>query len=126
MKPIRQIFLFVVTALLILPATGLSQRGRMTVEERLKTLTEQLSLKPAQADSIKFILVSGDSARMKLFAEHRDDRSAMREAMQKLNEEQDKKIEALLTEEQNAKYLKIIEERKNRGPRPENRDSDKH
>lgn len=123
----RWMFLMFVCALIVLHATGFAQRGRMTVEERLKMITEQLTLTPAQAESVKVVYLAGDTMRTKLFAEHQDDRSAMREAMQKLNETQDKKIEAFLTDEQKAKYLKLIEERQKRfTPRPEPRDQGKH
>ena len=107
--------------------TALAQRQRMTVEERIKTLSEQLELKPAQAESIKVLYVIGDSLRAKLFAEHQDDRGAVRDSMKKLNDEQDKKIEALLTEDQKTKYHKLIEERQKRFmPRREPRDQDNH
>jgi hypothetical protein len=122
-----RIFLFVVCFFTVFHSTGFSQRGRMSVEERLKMLTDQLTLTPAQAESVKVIYIAGDSVRTKLFAEHQDDRSAVRESMRKLNDEQDKKIEALLTDEQKVKYLKLLEERQKRfAPRPEPRDTTQH
>jgi Spy/CpxP family protein refolding chaperone len=92
--------------------------ARMTPEERLKTMTEKLSLTQEQQDKIKAIYAkNGDSmkaAREKGFQNlSEEERTKMRDAMKTQNDE----IVAVLTPEQQEKYKAMAPQR--RGPRPD-------
>jgi Spy/CpxP family protein refolding chaperone len=110
----------VVTAMLILlGGTAKAQPPmRMSLDERIKSLTEQLSLTKVQADSIRKIYQQADSVRTKLFEARQGDRSGMRETMQKMQDSTNTKVERLLTKEQKEKFIKINKERRQRQGQP--------
>jgi Spy/CpxP family protein refolding chaperone len=84
-------------------------------DEQLKTLTEKLNLTEDQQGEIAKILETSNNDRKILMDEMRSgsrDRSDMREAMQSINEETDKNIEAVLNAEQIKEYQKIKDERR--------------
>lgn len=93
-------------------------RMRMSLDDRIKSLTEQLTLTKVQADSIRKIYQQADSLRTKLFETRQGDRSSIREAMQKMQDSTDVKIEGLLTKEQKEKFSKIRMERRQRREMP--------
>ena len=99
------------------PPQGM-QGMRMSVDDRVKMLNDSLSLTKVQADSVRKIYVQADSDRAKLFEKSGGDRSAMREAMQAMRDGIDKKIEALLTDEQKPKYARIKSQRRGMGGPP--------
>ena len=114
----RKPFFKLVTLLLAAAALTLlfrdssqAQRMRMSVDDRVKQLTEQLSLTKDQADSTRKIYEAADKERSEIFQAHKGDRSAMREAMGKIMASVDSKIETLLTDEQKVKYDKIKKDR---------------
>jgi Spy/CpxP family protein refolding chaperone len=122
-KPLNGIASSIIAfALLIILIGGSAQaqpRMRMSLDERMKALTEQLSLTKVQADSIRKIYQQSDSMRTKLFDSGQGDRSAMREMMQKMQDSTDTKIEKMLTKEQKEKFVKMKNERRMRqGPPP--------
>lgn len=121
-KHILKIAMIILLAAVFVSITTASaqppQRMRMSVDDRVKMLTDSLALTKVQADSIRKIYVQADSDRAKLFEQSSGDRSAMREAMQTLMAGVDKKIEALLTDEQKPKYDKIKSQRRGMGGPP--------
>jgi len=125
MKAIRtfftsRTFLLSAIVLVISVAPLAAQRQRMSVDDRVKMMTEQLTLTTKQADSVRAIYTEADKKRSELFNQHQDDRSAMREEMMKVMDDVDKKIEAILTADQKTKYVKMQEERR------QQRDSGQH
>jgi len=121
-KHILRLVMIVLTVAVLMSITTASaqppQRARMSVDDRVKMLTDSLALTKVQADSIRKIYVAADSERAKLFEQSGGDRSAMREAMQTLMQGVDKKIEALLTDEQKPKFDKIKSQRRGMGGPP--------
>lgn len=95
-------------------------RMRISLDDRMKSLTEQLSLTKVQADSMRIIYQQADSIRAKMFETRQGGREGMREVMQKMQDSTDVKIERLLTKEQKEKFIKIKQERRQRqGPPPQ-------
>src|SRR5271157_3265485 len=83
---------------LLMPGASRAQRGgRMSLDDRVKSITDSLSLTKAQSDSVRIIYIAADSARSKIFQKNQGDRSAMRQAMGDIMKDVDAKIEALLT-----------------------------
>ncbi len=97
----------------------MAQRQKMSVDDRVKHLTEQLTLSKAQADSVRVIYEAVDKKRSAMYKEHSDDRSAMREEMKKVMDGVDASIEAFLTKEQKGKYDVIKKERHVPGEAPQ-------
>ncbi len=91
-----------------------AQRGRPSLEERVKRLTEQLSLSKTQADSVKSIYQAADQERANLFKDQSGDRSSIREAMGKIMQNADAKIDSLLTSDQKAKFDQLRKDRPRR------------
>lgn len=91
------------------PAKPAAREGRPAKGEkggkgdRLATLTEQLSLTPAQVEQIKPILNSERDAMRALNQDTSLDREAKRPKMREIREAHDAKIRALLTPDQQAK-----------------------
>ncbi len=124
-----QVLLAVVVAgLFVFHAVALAQRGgRVSLEDRVKMLTDNLSLSKEQSDSVMSIYKAAEQERMDIFEAHRGNRDEMRSLMQKHNEEVDAKISALLTAEQKEAFVKFRKERQGmmggpRGGRPGNRE----
>ncbi len=119
---ILRLAMIVVTVAFVMSLTTASaqppQGMRMSVDDRVKMLNDSLSLTKVQADSVRKIYVQADSDRAKLFQKSGGDRSAMREAMQAMRDGIDKKIEALLTDEQKPKYARIKSQRRGMGGPP--------
>lgn len=103
-------------------------RGGMmgTPEERAQRtadqLTKQLGLTEDQKTKVKSIYLDQATAMMKMREESKGDREAMMAKMKTVNEETDKKVEALLTAEQKTSFATWKEERMKRmrmgaGPR---------
>jgi Spy/CpxP family protein refolding chaperone len=102
---------------LIFFCTGTSnaQRMRMSIDDRVKHLSKQLSLTDVQKDNVKKIFEASDKERNKLFESHDGDRSAVREEMKKIMAGTDEKIQALLTEDQKKAFEKVKKERPQMG-----------
>lgn len=114
------LIIFIIQAfMLITTETVTAQRMRMSVDERVKLLTEQLSLTKVQADSVRKIYLELDTLRTKLFNTNQGDRSEMREIMRKIQDSTDARIDSLLTKEQREKFVEIKKQRLQRmGPPP--------
>lgn len=104
--------LFTVALCAMLCSTGsYAQRSRISLDERVKYLTEQLSLTQTQADSVRKIYETAEKDRMAAFQAHKDDRAAVRGTVGNIMKDADDKVGALLTPDQKAKYDKIKKER---------------
>lgn len=116
-------FLLIIIAILCLilfaPGFSVAQRQRMSVDDRVKHLTEQLSLSTAQADSVRKIYEASDKARDEMFQSAGNDRSAMRDKMRALTVSVDEQIKSLLKDDQKVKYDRIKKERPRGGERPQ-------
>jgi protein CpxP len=97
-------------------------RGGMgTPEERAQRttdqLTKQLNLNEDQKAKVKTIYLEQAASMTKVREESKGDREAMMAKMKTANEETDKKVEALLNDDQKKTYATWKEERmKRRGP----------
>jgi Spy/CpxP family protein refolding chaperone len=85
------------------PGTGPGGAGPMTAQERADRLAKNLSLSAEQKAKVLQFFTEQDHARQEAMKD-RDDRGAMRAAMQKQREETDKKLKTILTKEQYTKY----------------------
>lgn len=96
-------------------------RGMGTPEERAQRTTEQLTkhlnLTEDQKVKVKAIYLEQATNMMKVREESKGDRDAMMAKMKTVGEETDKKVEALLNDDQKKAYATWKEERmKRRGP----------
>ena len=86
------------------------------LEKRLEEVAERLSLTDDQREPVFTILREEDSSRKVIFAaareKGRDGMKELRDKMQSLQAETEKKLAAHLTGEQMAEYRKMIEERR--------------
>jgi len=105
-------FIFtILTLMLLLKDIGNAQRMRMSVDDRVKQLSEQLTLTKVQADSVRKIYEASDKERGKLFENMGENRGAMRDSMQSIMKRYDAKIESLLTVSQRSKFDTVKTER---------------
>ena len=84
-------------------------RAPMSVDDRVDRLKKELVLTDEQADKVKAIMKEG----MEQF-KNRDRKEMSREDMRAYREEENKKIEEVLTDEQKAAYKKMQEEARKR------------
>jgi periplasmic protein CpxP/Spy len=87
------------------------------VDRQMEELKEGLELSDDQEKQVREIITAGFETMRKSREEMMDgggDREAMREKMQKMREEQNEKIKAVLSEEQFTKYEQIQKERRER------------
>jgi hypothetical protein len=89
-------------------------------DERIKEMNERLKLTNEQSATIGDIMITSQVKMDSLREQYGDNWQAMRPAMQKIREDTDRQIEALLTPGQVKEYEKMKEERSKemRGPRP--------
>ena len=80
-------------------------------QKMIATLTEKLKLTDAQKVQVDTIFSQQNKAMMKMRADAGDDRSQMREKMMGLRAESDKKINAILNDEQKTTYKAWQDER---------------
>jgi len=113
------IFLFVLSA-----GVAQAQRGNFSPEQMRerqesanKELISQLELSDEQTPKVTEILTAALDARIEMMADMRGGggRGAMREKMAKMDEETTEKLVEVLSEDQMAKYKKILANRPRRG-----------
>ncbi len=117
--------------------TAHAQRGMLTPDQMKARMTTEmedtlskLGLDEATTAKVRPILTAGIEKRLALFREMREmreagggnrgARGAMREKMMKLEEETEKELAGVLSEEQMAKYRELVAEKRaarRRGPR---------
>ncbi|MEW5798836.1 MAG: hypothetical protein AB1728_07485 [Bacteroidota bacterium] len=101
----------------------LAQPMRMTADERAVILKERLTLTDDQTKKVTAILKESEKKRDAIRDEFSGDRETMREKMMSLMNDTDKKIDALLTNEQKKKYEELKKERRQQmGGRRQRRD----
>ena len=91
---------------------------RISPEERAKALKDSLALDSTQTAKVVSILTESQAQMRDAFQSGGGDREAMRETMTKITEKTDAKIEALLTQDQLAKYQILKKNRRPMGGRP--------
>ena len=82
------------------------KRG-MNIEQQMERMKEQLSLTDEQVPKVKAVLEESNKKRQAIFTDpnfDRSDRTAMREKMAPITEEQNKKLKEILTADQYKKY----------------------
>ena len=84
-------------------------------------MTTQLNLTEEQKPKVEAVLRESAKKRQELFSDSSIDRSQIREKMQPIMEEQNKKLKAILTEEQWKKYQEMNQRRGKKGPGSENK-----
>lgn len=95
-----------------------------TVEEVVSQLQEQLNLTDEQVEQIRPIFEEEFEKREELFQKNQgqgqgqgpESRKALDEELQKLQEETEKQLEEILTEEQMTLYRKMLDERQKHQP----------
>jgi Spy/CpxP family protein refolding chaperone len=103
---------FVLMLMLLVSSITVAQPGRGNrTEMTLKKIKEKVGLTEQQTAKVKEILEKSQEKMRKEFETNDGDRSAMREAMQKLMKESDAEIEKLLTKEQGKKFDEYKKER---------------
>jgi Spy/CpxP family protein refolding chaperone len=82
----------------------------MTVEQEMDRLTKELALTDDQKPKIKEVVEENRKKMQDLFSNSSGDRAAMREKMQALSEERDKKFKEILKPDQYTKWEKLRDE----------------
>lgn len=101
------LMLMLLVASITVAQPGRGNRAEMTS----KKIKEKVGLTDQQSAKVKEILEKNQEKMRKEFETNDGDRSAMREAMQKLMKESDAEIEKLLTKEQIKKFDEYKKER---------------
>ena len=83
------------------------KRGMQTVEQQMQRYTDQLTLTDDQKPKVKAVLEESSKKRQEIMGDTSLDRSAIREKMQPIMEEQNKKMKAILTDDQYTKYQEM-------------------
>ncbi|MCF8267508.1 MAG: hypothetical protein K9I69_05440 [Ignavibacteriales bacterium] len=99
--------------LMIFSSASVNAQPRMNIEDRLKSLQDELKLSEAQFAKIKVIL-EDQQKEMRKLRENMDtsgDREAMREKFMKSAQKTDSLIEEVLDDAQKEKYKKLIADR---------------
>ncbi len=108
------LFLFVMFDISML---GFAQQGnRMTIDEYVQNLTEELELTQTQADSVKMILEDQRAEITKLQETYSGNRRIMRSKMTEIIYLTDRKIELLLNDAQKETYKNYVKERRSKQP----------
>ncbi len=113
----KLIFTIAVIFILAMTVNSYAQMGGNPQDRLKKTLEDyktKLNLTDVQFGKIDTILTDQMNEQTKLRESAGDDRQAMMSAFMELREKTDKKIEALLTDEQMVEWKKIQEERSQR------------
>ena len=90
------------------------KRG-FSVEQQMERYTTQLSLTDEQKPKVEAVLKESFKKRQEIFNDSSIERSQMREKMQPIMEEQNKKMKAILTEDQFKKYQEMNQRRGKKG-----------
>jgi Spy/CpxP family protein refolding chaperone len=101
-------------------------RRPFSVEQQLDRLSTELQLTDAQKPKVKLVLEDTSKKRQEMRADTNTPQEERRAKMQALMKEQDKKLKEILTPEQQEKYQKLMEQRRqNRGAGGKKRDATK-
>ena len=108
------VLLFIFSIVIFSCGQERQRAGRLSVEDQIKNLTEELGLSDEQAVKIKSILEEQRDEMRELFDSAAGDREGMRAQMAELREKADTKINKILDDEQKELYKKFQEERQSR------------
>ncbi len=110
---LKSLLVVTLVGLFLVTMTGktYAQRGRISLDERVKFMTKELGLTDAQEKDVRKIYEKAEKDRMDAFQTHKDDRAAVREAVGAIMKDADAKVSALLTDEQKTKFEKIQKDR---------------
>jgi Spy/CpxP family protein refolding chaperone len=101
-------FVIVIGILILFSTLTQAQQQLLSVEERVKILKDKLKLSDVQIDKITKILEDQREEITTTMNDNRGDREAMHNAMQELMKKTNSQIKEVLTEDQAAKYDKMI------------------
>jgi Spy/CpxP family protein refolding chaperone len=104
MRTILGVMTLLIVFLFVASSTSYSQPMRMSLEDRVKALKDTLSLSDEQAAKLTEIYKESDTERQKIREESQGDMTVMREAMTKLRESTNAKIDSILTPDQMKKF----------------------
>lgn len=96
-------------------ATKGGKKGGPTVEQQMERLTTDLTLTDEQKPKVKAVLEDSWKKRQAISSDTSLDRQQMREKMQPIRDEQNKKMKEILTPDQMEKYTKIQDEMRKKG-----------
>jgi periplasmic protein CpxP/Spy len=109
--------------MLSVASVSFAQMDSSGVERRVERMKTDLALTADQTAKVRTIMYESWAEGQKIRAAHPGDLDAARQEMMKQRDKSDKKIGALLTDEQKVKYEKMKEERRQRmqqqGPPPQ-------
>ena len=83
------------------------KRGFPTVEQQMERMTTTLTLTDDQKPKVKAVLEDSSKKRQEIMSDTSLDRAAIREKMQPIMDEQNKKMKAILTDDQYTKYQEM-------------------
>src|ERR1039457_3799767 len=83
------------------------KRGFPTVEQQMQRMTTTLTLTDDQKPKVKTVLEESSKKRQEIMADTSLDRAAIREKMQPIMDEQNKKMKAILTDQQYPKHTEM-------------------
>jgi Spy/CpxP family protein refolding chaperone len=95
------------------------KRGFQTVEQQMQRYTDQLTLTDEQKPKVKAVLEESSKKRSEIMADTSLDRATIREKMQPIMDEQNKKMKAILTDDQFTKYKEMNQRGKKGGKKDE-------
>ena len=98
------------------PARKGGKRG-FSVEQQMQRYTEQLALTDDQKPKVEAVLKASSKKRQEITSDTSLDRQQIHEKMQPVMEEQNKKMKAILTDDQYKKYQEMNERGKKGGGR---------
>src|SRR5437867_3633180 len=102
---------------------GAKGRG-FSVERQMERMNEELKLTDEQKPKVKEVLEASQKKRQELFTDSNVPREERREKVQAIMAEENKKLKAILTADQYAKYEKMREQMRP-GPRGERKREEK-
>jgi len=91
-----------------------AHQQRMSIEDHVKILKDNLKLSDEQSAKITKILEDQREEITTAMNENRDNRDAMQAARKEIMKKADEQIKSVLTEEQAKKYDKMLKERRTR------------
>ena len=106
--------LLVLLVMVLIQFTLVNAQGRMSPKERAADLKEKLELNDEQAQKVEVIFTASAEKAKELREKYAGNRADMMKAMAPINEENDKKIDSLLTDKQKEKYAQMKKERRER------------
>ena len=112
------LLLLVITFSLTLAQQDMHRKGPPTKEERLSHLKEVLSLTKEQNEKVTSILDSTQKKMVELRVKGLQEHREYMDAVKKSHDDEDSKIQKILTKDQKEIFEEMKKEREKRGPEP--------